>query len=134
MMQFSTTSDYAIRTVLYLALHAERCCTAGEIEENMKVPATYLHKVTKQLKNAGIVRAVKGNGGGYTLMKAADQTSLYDILSLTEQTLEINGCLENEAFCSRHSTDICPVRKVYTGLNAMLKEGLKQATIKQLLM
>lgn len=32
-MQFNTTSDYAIRTVLYLALNQNRCCTAKEQAE-----------------------------------------------------------------------------------------------------
>ena len=71
----------------------------------MGVPATYLHKVTARLKRAGILQAEKGNGGGYRLCRTPDEVSLYDILSLTEQTLEINGCLVNESFCSRHAAE-----------------------------
>lgn len=46
-MQLCTTSDYAIRTVIYLAMNPNQCCTAGEIERCMGVPAAYLHKVTE---------------------------------------------------------------------------------------
>lgn len=132
-MQFNTTSDYAIRTVLCLAMYPDECCTASEIQQQMGVPATYLHKVTVQLKLAGILQATKGNGGGYRLCRSPDQISLYDILSLTEQTLEINGCLVDESFCSRHATETCPVRQAYSELTTVITNSLQQTTIGSLL-
>lgn len=132
-MQFNITSDYAIRTVLCLAMHPNQCCTAAEIQQQMGVPAKYLYKVTVQLKQAGILRASKGNGGGYQLCRNPNEISLYDILSLTEQTLEINGCLVDESFCSRHATETCPVRRAYSELTAVMKHSLQQTTIGSLL-
>lgn len=132
-MQLNTTSDYAIRTVMHLAMHPDRCCSAVEIEQQTGVPAQYLHKVTAKLKKAGLIQTVQGNGGGYRLYTDASMISLYDILSLTEQTLEINGCLVNEDFCSRHATETCPVRRVYHNISAMLKQSLEQTTIACLL-
>lgn len=132
-MQFNVTSDYAIRTVLCLAMHPNQYCTAGEIQQQMGVPATYLHKVTARMKRTGILQATKGNGGGYWLCRSPDEISLYDILSLTEQTLEINGCLVDESFCSRHVTETCPVRRVYSELTAVMKHILQQTTIGSLL-
>ena len=132
-MQFNTTSDYAIRTVLYLALNQNRCCTAKEIEIAMGVPARYLAKVTRKMKESCFLETVQGNGGGYRLLKKPEQISLYDILNLTEQTMEINGCLENELFCSRHATKNCPVRKVYSQINYNVSSALKAATISMLL-
>lgn len=99
----------------------------------MGVPAAYLHKVTVKLKQDGILYATKGNGGGYRLCRSADEISLYDILSLTEQTLEINGCLVDESFCSRHATDTCPVRRDYGAITAEMKTCLEQTTIGGLL-
>lgn len=132
-MQFHTTSDYAIRTVMHLAMHPDRCCSANEIEQQMGVPAQYLHKVTAKLKQAGLIQTVQGNGGGYRLCTNTSIISLYDILSLTEQTLEINSCLVNEDFCSRHATETCPVRRVYRNISAALKQSLEQTTIACLL-
>lgn len=133
-MQFHTTSDYAVRTVMHLAMHPDRCCNAAEIEQQMGVPAQYLHKVTSKLKKAGMIQTVQGNGGGYRLCIDPNTISLYDILSLTEQTLEINGCLVDEDFCSRHATETCPVRQVYRNINTVLKQSLRQTTIGSLLM
>ena len=132
-MQFNTTSDYAIRTVLCLAMHPDQCCTAVEIQQQMGVPAAYLHKVTVKLKQDGILYATKGNGGGYRLRRSPDEISLYDILSLTEQTLEIDGCLVDESFCSRHATETCPVRQAHSKLTAVIKSSLQQTTIGSLL-
>lgn len=132
-MQLNKTSDYAIRTVLYLAMNKDRYCTAGEIEQSMGVPAAYLYKVTAKLQKAGIIQTLKGNGGGYHLCRQAEMISLYDILSLSEQSLEINGCLVNEDFCSRHATKTCPVRRVYQEITETLHESLQSMTIGKLL-
>ena len=132
-MQFHTTSDYAIRTVMYLAMHPDRCCSAGELEQQMGVPAQYLHKVTSKLKKAGLIQTAQGNGGGYRLCADASTISLYDILSLTEQTLEINGCLVDKDFCSRHATETCPVRRVYCESNKTFHQSLKNISIEHLL-
>lgn len=133
MVQFSTTSDYAIRTVLYLALNSGSCATANEIEQAMGVPSQYLNKVTRKLKQSGILETVRGNSGGYKLVKNPGQITLYDILCLTEQSMELNGCLEDELFCSRRATQTCPVRKVFTQINSAIAMTLKETTISQLI-
>ena len=46
-MQFNITTDYAIRTVLYLAMK-NRLATAAEISEAMHIPKNYQLKVTAQ--------------------------------------------------------------------------------------
>lgn len=132
-MQLNITSDYAIRTVLYLAIHKNECCFAADIEQAMAVPAKYLHKITSKLKRAGIIETFRGNGGGHQLCRDPREISLYDILSLTEKTMEINGCLEEEAYCSRNATDTCPVRKMYQEINEVIKHSLQQTTIASLL-
>lgn len=132
-MQFSKTSDYAIRTVLYLAMNQRRYCSAGEIQAAMGVPAMYLNKITKRLKSAGILKAVQGHNGGYTLLKEPDQLSLYSILSLTEQSMEISRCLSDEAFCSRHASGTCPVRRALMKINLNLAQALQETTVQNLL-
>lgn len=54
-MQLNVTSDYGIRTILYLAMHQNERCFAMEIEQEMSVSAKYLHKITSKLKKAGII-------------------------------------------------------------------------------
>lgn len=132
-MQFNTTSDYAIRTTLYLAMHQDRRATAAGIEQQMGVPASYLHKVTVHMQKAGIMQTVQGNGGGYRLCRTPTSITLSDILSLTEQSMEINSCLVDESLCSRHATASCPVQKVYQTIRDILKRAVTETTVQTLL-
>lgn len=131
-MQFNLTSDYAVRTVLYLAMNNHRPCSASELEREMGIPSLYLHKATKKLKQEQIIGTVLGNQGGYILKKKADEISLYDIFYLSEPTLKINACLETGE-CSAKRTGICEVRRVLCKLNTQMETELKHIKISDLL-
>lgn len=133
-MQFNNTSDYAIRVVLYLAINESRACSAKEIEENVNVPSSYLYKLTKELRKANILTTEQGPKGGYRLLKNAKEITLYDILSLTEQTMKINGCLEDKNNCSRNYATECKVRKVFSKINKEINTHLKNTTLYSLTM
>lgn len=132
-MQLNITSDYAIRTILYLAMHKNELCFAAEIEQEMAVPAKYLHKITSKLKKAGIIETFRGNSGGHQLCRDPEEISIYDILLLTEKSMEINRCLEDKLVCSRNATHTCPVRNMYQRVNESIKRSLQQTTIASLL-
>lgn len=51
-MQLKITTDYAVRIVYYLALH-RGTVTAAELSEALKIPESYIPKITKKLKEIG---------------------------------------------------------------------------------
>lgn len=130
-MQFNITTDYAIRTVLDLAT-AETKKTARDIAESMGIPEKYLLKVLKKLAKADIVEVIRGRNGGYILKQSPEDITLYDIAKLTEISLKINCCLDDECNCTRGATDICPVRKTYLKIQDEFERGLKSHTIKEM--
>lgn len=48
-MQLTNTTDYAIRIVCYLAIEKRRVTTA-KLASELKIPESYIPKITKQLK------------------------------------------------------------------------------------
>ena len=58
-MQFKVTTDYAIRTVLYLATKNE-VTTSGEISQIMGIPQKYLIKLLGELRQHKLVRVHMG--------------------------------------------------------------------------
>ena len=48
-MQLKITTDYAIRIVYYLACRSE-VITASELAYELKIPESYIPKITKKLK------------------------------------------------------------------------------------
>ena len=68
-MQFNITTDYAIRTVLYLG-QCKEIASATEISREMSIPRGYLEKVLSKLKRAEYISADLGAKGGYYLNKS----------------------------------------------------------------
>ena len=55
-MQLNITTDYAIRIVYYLALQKENVTASGRASV-LKRPVSYISKIAKKVKAAGIVQA-----------------------------------------------------------------------------
>lgn len=83
-----------------------------------------MHKITKVLKNNEIVREVRGSAGGFMLKKDPDDLSVLTILRAFEKTMNINRCLEEDAFCSRNATVYCVIRKIYAEIQEELYKRL----------
>ena len=58
-MQLTNTTDYAIRIVCYLASE-NKVITTAELSRELNIPASYIPKITKQLKEKEIVKAAEG--------------------------------------------------------------------------
>ena len=120
-MQFNVTTDYAIRTVLYLGQCKKRASTT-EIAKEMGIPRGYLEKVLSKLKKAEYISANLGTKGGYSLNKSLKEITLGDVIRIMENTTKINRCLEQDNFCNRNAADFCAVRKYYVRVQKELEE------------
>lgn len=68
-MQLNVTTDYAIRTVLYLAVKDE-LATANEIATAMGIPPSYVLKITRKLVAAGIIKRIVGQRAAFCWPKS----------------------------------------------------------------
>jgi len=90
----SNTAEYALRAMVHLARQAEGVAVLGrDLAESTKVPANYLAKILLSLKKAGLVAAVRGSGGGYTLRRPAAQIHLVQIVELFDHERAHPRCL-----------------------------------------
>lgn len=131
-MQLNVTTDYAIRTVLYLALKNEQA-TSNEIATAMGIPPGYILKITHKLVAAGIIARTVGAHGGFCLAKKETEISLWEIINLLESPAKLNRCLEADKYCSRFATENCPVRAFYCELQELIEKKLQAMTIASLL-
>ena len=131
-MQLKITTDYAIRIVYYLACCSE-VITASELAYELKIPESYIPKITKKLKDANIITACEGIKGGYLLSRKPEDISLFDIISSTEITMKINRCLEEDGFCSRNATDYCSVHKTFLKVQKLYEDSLREVKISDMI-
>lgn len=131
-MQLTSTTDYAIRIVCYLAAQKQMISTS-ELSRELSVPASYIPKITKQLKHTGIITACEGTNGGYQIAKQPENISLKDVISSTESTMAISRCLEKDGYCSRNYTDCCKVHKILLDLQNTCNNRLENVKISDII-
>ena len=131
-MQLTSTTDYAIRIVCYLAAQRQMISTS-ELSQELSVPASYIPKITKKLKQAGIIKACEGIKGGYQIAKQPENISLRDVISCTESTMAISRCLEKEEGCSKNYIACCKVHQILLDLQNIYNNRLESVKISDII-
>jgi len=91
-MHLSSYSDYALRTLIFLALKGEGLATVGEISETYSISKNHLMKIVHQLGQGGYVETVRGRGGGLRLARAPEAIRVGEVVRFTEQDMCIVEC------------------------------------------
>ena len=130
-MNFSKPVTYAIRSLIHLACEGRKGpVLSATIAKEESLPAPYLIKVLGILTTHGMVKAVRGRGGGFTLAKDPAEISLYDIFVLFEGLALTEDCLLGLGKCGE--VDHCPVHDKWEHPKGVMEEFLKTTTIKEL--
>ena len=101
-MWVSRRTDYATRAVLSLSL-AEEALNLDQLADATEAPRSVLGQVMPRLRAAGIVRSVRGPGGGYRLNHPPAELTLERVVRVFE------GQLAPIGYATRHEPDPCPV-------------------------
>ena len=131
-MQLTSTTDYAIRIVCYLAAQRQMISTS-ELSQELSIPSSYIPKITKKLKQAGIIKACEGIKGGYQITKQPENISLRDVISCTESTMAISRCLEKEEGCSKNYIACCKVHQILLDLQNIYNNRLESVKISDII-
>jgi Rrf2 family iron-sulfur cluster assembly transcriptional regulator len=83
--------------MLDLALNGtEGPVTLADISENQGISLSYLEQLFAALRGKGLVRGVRGPGGGYYLGRDADEISIADIICAVDEWVEFTRCKGKE--------------------------------------
>ena len=108
----STTSQYALRALARIAAQPDGDPVLGkDLARECDIPANYLSKLLWQLKNAGLLNAVRGSGGGYQLARPAEEVRLIDIVEVFDALRARPSCLLGKGDCSDH--DACSAHRAW---------------------
>ncbi|TAN41577.1 MAG: Rrf2 family transcriptional regulator [Nitrospirae bacterium] len=132
MLRLSTKGQYGVRAMFEIARgSATGPVTIKEIFEKQDVSVAYLEQILNQLRKSGIIRSVKGPGGGYVLSKSPEQISIGEILSELEGPVAITSCLDPKEGCMR--VDGCVTHLLWKALGENIEAFLNKMTLDDLL-
>ncbi len=131
-MMISTRGRYALRVMLDLARDESGAYVPlDDIARREGMSEKYLESIIVVLSRAGLVKALRGKGGGYMLTRQPDEYPIGEILRLTEKTLAPVTCLETGAACPE--ADACPTFPLWQGLDKVIDDYLMAHTLADLM-
>lgn len=110
-MRLSLQTDYALRTLMFLASRKERA-TIAAVAEFFQISATHVAKVVNQLSRFGFVRSIRGIGGGIELARAPKDITVGAVVAAFEGNLHLLECVGTDNVCVIES--YCKLRNVLT--------------------
>ena len=127
---FSVTAEYALRAVMYLALHPGKPSTGRDIAEGTNSPVRYMSRVLRDLTAAGVLRAFRGPSGGFELARDASEISVLDVLNVVDPIKRIGRC---PLGIESHGGDLCRLHKRLDEAIATMEATLANSPITDLL-
>ena len=94
-MRLSNLADYAVVTMSAAARHCGGGRTsAAELASETGLPVPTVQKLVSKLTAAGLLRSMRGAGGGLQLARPAAAITLADIIEAVEGPIALTACIE----------------------------------------
>jgi len=124
-MQLSKFTDYAFRSLIYLAKNREENININILAEKMNISIDHLKKIINKLAKTDYITTIKGRNGGLKLGVEPKDINLGDILKITEENMSIVECMKSGGNCPFIVGD-CKLKKVISNsLNSFIEEMSK---------
>lgn len=132
-LKLSTKGRYGLRALIDLAQYSSGGpVSTASISARQDISERYLEQLMSMMKKAGLVKSIRGAGGGYVLAKDMCEISVGDVLRALEGSLEPVDCagLEPEGMCS--ASDSCVAKYVWQRINESINRTVNEIRLDQL--
>jgi len=113
-MRFTLYTDFALRTLIQVALNDGKLTTINDIARSFGISKQHLTKVVSDLGQKGYLDTVRGRGGGIRLRRLPRDINIGQVVREIEDG-NVIGCLAARGYC--------PIERV-----CVLRSALRDAT------
>ncbi len=130
-MKLSTRSRYGLRVMLELARrHGQGPVLVETVEQSQGISGKYIHQIMQGLRNAGLVRTVRGPGGGYELVRDPSEVTALEVITVLEGPLDLVECIRQQEVCETATR--CVTRELWHRTALAMQEVLSSETLQSL--
>lgn len=123
-MRLSSLADYAVVMMSAMARHCGGTLTnAAMLAAETGIPAPTVQKLVSRLSSAGLLKSVRGAGGGFRLARPAAAITLVEIVEAIEGPIAMTACVET----GRHDCGLeghCAVQPHWPVVNEAVRGAL----------
>jgi Rrf2 family protein len=113
-----------------LASISPAASTTAELARITQVPPAYLVKVLQALAKAGIVKSLRGAGGGISLINRPQELTILDIVNATDPIQRIRTCPLGLA---THGVNLCPLHRRLDAALAQVESAFCATTLAEVI-
>lgn len=129
-MKLTTQTDYALRTLMFLATRSQRSNVA-DIANVFGISTHHVAKVVNLLARAGYLHSTRGVGGGIELALDPKDISVGDVIESMERDMHLLSCVGSDDTCLIHS--FCKLKGVLARAERIQLDYLKSVTLADVL-
>lgn len=128
----SNSSKYALKAVLYLALHTDENnkMMVKDISERINVPKAYIAKLLQELSKRKIISSTKGPKGGFYLNPSNRNETIIQIIEVIDGKKKMESCLLGLEDCNEEKP--CPIHRLISPSRSKMIALLESKTINDL--
>lgn len=119
-MILGTKVRYAVMAMVELSARPPGVpVSLAELAGAQEITLPYLEQIFSKLKNSGLVKSVRGPGGGYVLARECKDITINDIVCAVEESMKMTRCDSHEGGCMATRTR-CVTHHLWEGLEKQI--------------
>lgn len=142
-MKLTTKGRYAVTAMLDLALHdGGGPVPLADISRRQGISLSYLEQLFAKLRRKGLVRSVRGPGGGYSLSRESGTIAVSDVIRAIDERVDVTRCggkgnCQNNEKCLTHELWMDLSKQIYDFLDhitlgeLVARRGVKEIAERQ---
>jgi Rrf2 family transcriptional regulator, iron-sulfur cluster assembly transcription factor len=129
-MRLSTKGRYAVMAMVDLAANSRGNPVAlADIAERQEISLSYLEQLFARLRKGGLVKSVRGPGGGYLLAQPPNATRIADIILAVDEPIRTTRCANGTPQGCRTNRSRCLTHDLWEELGNQIHRYLSSVTI-----
>ncbi|PCJ17368.1 MAG: Fe-S cluster assembly transcriptional regulator IscR [Gammaproteobacteria bacterium] len=131
-MRLTTRGRYAVTAMLDLAIYAKQdpVCLS-DISKRQAISVSYLEQLFAQLRKNGLVKSVRGPGGGYKLNRTNDEIFILEIIDAINESVDATRC-QGSGDCLNGQQ--CITHELWSDLSEQIRGFLGDISLGQLVL
>jgi Rrf2 family iron-sulfur cluster assembly transcriptional regulator len=129
-MKLSTKGRYAVMAMVDLARNGtQRPVSLADISTRQEISLSYLEQLFARLRRGGLVKSVRGPGGGYRLARAAGETRISDIILSVDEPIKATRCKTDSPLGCHSDKSRCLTHDLWAELGNQIHLYLSSVTL-----
>lgn len=129
-MRLTSKGRYAVSAMVDLnKQQTQGPVTLAAISERQFISLSYLEQLFRRLRESGLVRSVRGPGGGYLLAKDAEEISIADIIRAVNEPVRTTMCENGVRGC--HRGNRCDTHQLWESLGQHIYRFLDAVSLEK---